>query len=296
MPKRFSTARGREFGERLRKAIANAGFTSRSLADVLAWDEAKLSSLINGKGGTSVVELGVLLGICRVSPTERDYLLSLFPVAHVGDWLQHHGTDGSVPLRTLAANVGAAGTLTSWEQHRLPILLQTPAYMRAEIAASLQCSADELEVRVRVRLDLQKELRRRGFKCVFYVHEAALRLPIGGRENHAEQVHHLLLMAVRSNIAMRVVRAAAGAHAGMGGSFTQLTSPKYEPLVCVEFENSTLFIEDKAAVQSYETVAGLLDQISLNEDESKVLIAGLGEELSGEGPVVQVASGEAAGT
>lgn len=59
MPKRFSTARGREFGDALRKAIASAGFTSRALAEILGWDEAKLSDLINGKGGTSVVELGV---------------------------------------------------------------------------------------------------------------------------------------------------------------------------------------------------------------------------------------------
>lgn len=37
MPKRFSTARGREFGEGMRAAIANAGLTAREVADVLSW-------------------------------------------------------------------------------------------------------------------------------------------------------------------------------------------------------------------------------------------------------------------
>jgi hypothetical protein len=290
MPKRSSTARGREFGNGLRKAIANAGFTSRALAEILGWDEAKLSDLINGKGGTSLVELGVLLGICRVSPAERDHLLSLFPVAHIRDWLQHHGPDQFDPLRTFVENLATAETLINWELHRLPILLQTLAYMHAEIAASAKVSAGELEARVKARLQMQQELRRRGLKCIFYIHEVALRLPVGGRDAHVEQVHHLLRMAVRSNIIIRVVPAAIGAHVGSGGSFTQLTSEKYEPLVCVELENSTLFIEDKGAVQGYETVARSLDQISLDEEESKTLIAALGEELSVEGPAPQVAS------
>lgn len=290
MPKRFSTARGREFGDALRKAIASAGFTSRALAEILGWDEAKLSDLINGKGGTSEVELGVLLGICRVSPSERDHLLSLFPVATIRDWLQHHGTDGLDPLRTFVENLAAAEMLISWQLHRLPILLQTPAYMRAEIKASVKVSAGELEARVKAQLATQQELRRRSLKCVFYIHELALRLPVGGRDAHVEQVHHLLRMAVRSNIVIRVVPAAIGAHVGMAGPFTRLTSAKYQPVVCVDLEYSTLFIEDKLAVQGYETVVRSLGQISLDEEESKALIAALGEELSAEGSTPQVAS------
>ncbi len=78
MPKRFSTVRGREFGDGPRTAIAAAGFSSRALAERVDWDEAKLSGLVNGKGGISDVELGVLLGLCGLNPVERDHLLSLF--------------------------------------------------------------------------------------------------------------------------------------------------------------------------------------------------------------------------
>src|SRR5690349_10874063 len=78
MPKRFSTVRGREFGDGLRAAIAATGMTSRKVAELVDWQEAKLSDLVNGKGGATELELALLLGACRTPPRERDHLLSLF--------------------------------------------------------------------------------------------------------------------------------------------------------------------------------------------------------------------------
>lgn len=46
MPKRISTARGREFGAGLRAAITGASLTSRAVAEFLDWDEAKLSDVV----------------------------------------------------------------------------------------------------------------------------------------------------------------------------------------------------------------------------------------------------------
>jgi hypothetical protein len=54
-------------------------------------------------------------------------------------------------------------------------------------------------------------------------------------------------MAVAQNVAIRIVPTAIGAHVGMGMDrpFTRLTFEKYEPVVCVECETSTAFIEDR---------------------------------------------------
>ena len=189
---------------------------------------------MNGKGGVSDVELGVLLGLCGVSPVERDHLLSLFPVAHVKSWLQEHGTCPPVRHRTLAENLAAATTLISWRGLALPELLQTPAYMRAAIMVSPNVPRTEAEARVKARLTMQEQLRRRGLTCTFYIHQLALSLPVGGADAHQEQVHHLLRMAVRPNVVIRIVPTAIGAHAGMDRPFTRLTFDKYEPVVCVE--------------------------------------------------------------
>lgn len=83
MPKKLSTARGREFGDGLRAVVSSAGLSSRAAAELLDCDEDKLSRLLNGKRGFTEVELAVLLGICRAIAVERDHLLALFPKTHV---------------------------------------------------------------------------------------------------------------------------------------------------------------------------------------------------------------------
>ncbi|WP_156093736.1 DUF5753 domain-containing protein [Lentzea aerocolonigenes] len=278
MPKRFSTVRGRELGNGLRTAIARTDFSSSlALAERLDWDPAKLSGLLNGKGGTSAVELGLLLGICGVEPAECDHLLSLLPVAHVKSWLQVHGTCPPVHHRTLLENIAAAKTLVSWRGLALPEMLQTPAYMRAAMSASPNIPADEVEARVGARLKMQEQLRRSQLTCTFYLHELALSLPVGGPDVRREQLHHLLRRAVRSNIVIRIMPTKIGAHVGMDMPFTRLTFAKYEPVVCVECENSTAFIEDEASLDGYATTVRALSESSLDSEESRVLIARLGE-------------------
>lgn len=107
-------------------------------------------------------------------------------------------------------------------------------------------------------------LVRRNVKCSFFVHEFAL---------------HLLFMANRPNVTIRIVPAAHGAHAGLAGPFTQLTFAKYESLVWVETENSTLLAEAKDAIDGYETVVRALEEQSLGEAESTALITRLYETL-----------------
>lgn len=51
----------------------------------------------------------------------------------------------------------------------------------------------------------------------------------------------------------------------------------YEPVVCVECETSTAFIEDEPSIKAYGEVVRALSESSLDELESTALIAGLGE-------------------
>ena len=53
MPKRSSSVVGREFGNGVRAVIARTGLTRRRLAELLGWQEAKISDLTLGKGGVT---------------------------------------------------------------------------------------------------------------------------------------------------------------------------------------------------------------------------------------------------
>ncbi|MGW6928448.1 helix-turn-helix domain-containing protein [Lentzea sp. NPDC054927] len=274
-------AHGREFGDGLRAAINASGMTARRIAEVLDWNEAKVSDFVNGKGGCTEIELALLLGVCRTPPEERDHLLELFHAAEeTRGWWQRHGSCVPVRLRTLVEQVAAAKTLTTWHPHGLPVFLQSVDYMRAAISASANVPAEEIDQRVKAGQQLQELLSGRGLQCTFYIHEQALHLPVGGHDAHVGQVHHLLLMTVRSNVKIRIVPTAIGAHAGMSGAFTRLTFKTYEPLVFLEHENSTLIEEDKAAVDGYEEVVRSLDSASLDADQSKAVMLQLGENLS----------------
>ncbi|MGW6936862.1 helix-turn-helix domain-containing protein [Lentzea sp. NPDC054927] len=271
MPRRISTVRGREFGEGMRAAIANSGMSARELADLLGWDEAKVSDAVTGRGGVSRLEVALLLGVCRVPAAERDHLLELFSERDKSGWWQLHGRCVPVRSRTAFTHLAAAETLIGWHLHAVPVLLRTADYMRVLLTASATVSADELEERLCALQEMQNLLRN-DLDCTFYIHELALHVRIGEPEEHIGQLQHLMLMANWKKIKILIVPVAAGAHAGMAGPFTQLKFPKYGSLVWTETENSSLFVEKKEAVDGYEDVARALGKISLDEGESMDLI------------------------
>ncbi|MCG8926160.1 helix-turn-helix transcriptional regulator [Lentzea sp. CC55] len=274
MPKRISTVRGREFGAGLRAVITGTGLTSRAVADIVGWHEAKLSDVVNGKGGATLVEIATLLGVCRANAAETAHLLALCPEMHIRGWWQQHGMYPPIQLRTVFEELKAAKTLISWHTHMVPLFLQTADYMREVVRASSTTPADELQDRVKAQLGMQ-ELLRCGVKCTFLIHELALHLPVGGAEVHTGQLLHLLHMANRPRITIRIVPTAHGSHAGLAGPFTYLDFPKYEPLVWTDTENSSLFVEAPEAIKGYEKVIRALDESSLDEVESKGLIVRL---------------------
>jgi uncharacterized protein DUF5753/helix-turn-helix protein len=274
MPRRLSTVRGRELGEGLRKAVGAANLNGRELAGMLGWDPAKLSDLLNGKGGVTELEVAHLLGVCRTPVAERDHLLTLYREASTTGWWQQHGSTLPIKVRTLIEHENIATSLINWQMNLIPGLLQTADYMRAVILACATAPTTEVEQRVSARLARHSIFDRR-LPCTFYLHEQVLHLPVGGVEVLSAQLHHLLRMSVRPYLSLRVLPTARGAHAGLAGTFTWLGFPKINPMVFLESENASLFVEDEASIKGYRKVLGALDRSSLDEEESRRLISTL---------------------
>ncbi|KJK49496.1 hypothetical protein UK23_13650 [Lentzea aerocolonigenes] len=239
--------------------------------------ETKVSDVANGKGTVTQIEVAVLLGVCRTKAPEVAHLMGLFPTRHHGGgWWQEHGARQPIELRTAFENVSASKKIVSWHASMVPFFLQTADYVREVLQASATIPAEELEERTKAHLAMQKALPRKAER-VFFVHESALCLQVGGPQVHAWQMQHLAVTANQPNTAIRIVPSARGAHAGMAGPFTLLTFEKYEPLVWVDTENSSLFVESDDAVKGYDMVVKTLKDTSLSGDESRELIAKLSE-------------------
>lgn len=263
---------GREFGNGVRTALRQAGLTGNDACELLGWDHAKISDMVNGKGGVTEVEVGTLLGLCRVEPAERRHLLGLFVESYEKGWLQF--PDSGVPdqVRTLIEQEQLANDITGWCMNIIPGLLQTSDYIRA--AARKSVTAGDIEALIEARRARLAVLDRpREFD--FFIHEQALRLPVGGADIMADQLHHLLRISVRPYVTLRVVPIAIGAHAGLAGSFTRLKFPKFEPVVFVESLNAGLFLEDKASIALYDKAVTMLDQDALDEGQSRELITSI---------------------
>jgi transcriptional regulator with XRE-family HTH domain len=179
MPKRTSSVVGRSFGDGVRDAIQRAGMTQRRLAELLDWEEAKVSDLVKGKGGVTEVELAMLLGLCGVKPDEARRLLALFRETREKGYLHFPGDGELHPLRTLIEQERLANKVVVWSLSLISGLLQISGYMRAVSERGNLIEAADIDAVLRTKLERQVILHR-SREFVFYIHEQALRLPVGG--------------------------------------------------------------------------------------------------------------------
>ncbi|MGI9001724.1 MAG: DUF5753 domain-containing protein [Pseudonocardia sp.] len=195
--------------------------------------------------------------------------------------MERAGINGSQAAHHLDINHEAkAVTIFEFGSTVVPGLLQTGDYARAVISCIATVPADEVDARVAARLARQRLLSRdRPPRLTFYVHEFVLRLPVGGPAVMAYQLDHLQRLSLRPHVALRVVPAALGAHAGTAGSFTLMEFAGFKPVAYMESETSSLFLETPAEIEAYQRVLAALAETALGEEESRELIASLAIEL-----------------
>lgn len=275
MPKRNSSVVGREFGNGVRNAIEQSGMTQRQLAELLDWQEAKVSDVVQGKGGVNETDVVRLLSYCRVPAAEMERLLALFRESREKGWLLF--PDDGVPeqLRSLVEQERLASKIVVWTMNLIPGLLQIASYIR-EVAEKSTRRLQPMDIDALIRAKLERQaIFRPGREFVFFVHEQALRLPVGGSAVMNPQMNHIMTMLVRRYITFRVVPTAIGAHAGLPGNFTLLSYEKFEPVVYLENLNTGLFLEDKASLDGYTNLLNGLDRDALDAEQSRGLITSI---------------------
>ena len=281
MRDREPTIRSRELGEGLRRAMEHAGLTGKEAAKLLDWSPSWVSRLLSGKRHATAVHVAAFLAVCRATGAERDRLLALCEEQHTPGWFQQHGSRLPQQLLTLIDHESKAVAISEFQEPGVPGLLQTGDYARALLSRSGTVPADEVDARVAARLARQSLFsREHPPRFTFYLHEFVLRLPVGGAAVMSDQLHHLLRMSVRPYLTLRVVPAALGAHAGMAGSFRVMEFAEFKPVVYLESETSSVFLEKPVEIDAYRRILGALAEIALGEGESRELIATLATELS----------------
>ncbi|WP_199439090.1 helix-turn-helix domain-containing protein [Umezawaea beigongshangensis] len=273
-----STARNREIGDLLRAARQRAEMTLTDMAERLGNSPSMLSNIEVGRRGTTVQDLMLYLGHCGAERELADHVQDLATRRDTGYLVRSHRSHVSDELRALILHENMAEHLISYQTMIVPGLLQDEGYARAIIMEADGCTAEEAEPFVQIRLNRQKLLLQyRGPRLSFFVHETALHLEAGDTRVMRDQMLRLALMSSWPNIELRIVPASAGARALLRSQYVLMCLPKAAPVVYVEGEVASLFLENVGQVSVYEHMIDKLDHLARDEGESRAEFARLAD-------------------
>jgi transcriptional regulator with XRE-family HTH domain len=276
---RQPTVRARELGLTLARAAQAKGLSNNELARRLAWSDSRISRLFSGKRNVNNADLAAILAICGVKPPKREELLELGRHALERGWWQDYGNRLPPEIITLSNYEDAALAITTFQTVVVPGLLQTPDYMRALIQRSQTVPNAEIEMWIDVR-DRRQWIFDRQYpaRFLFFLDEYALSRTGPGPDVMSDQVHHLLRMAVRPNVAIRIIPDQVGFHA-THKPFHLMSFNELHPVVFVETDTSALFLEKPATIAAYRRIEAYLATVALDERQSREWLANLATEL-----------------
>jgi hypothetical protein len=167
-----------------------------------------------------------------------------------------------------------AKTITTVSPLLVPGLLQTTDYIWAIMSAAV--STREVETRTAVRIGRREAITRDDpVTLVALVGEAALRQVIGNRQVMVEQLRHLLNMAKKPNVDLRVVPYTTGWHPALEGAFYLIDPKESDPVIHIENRRSGLFLHRQEDVEIYRDAAETVFRVAMSPEGTSGLIAEL---------------------
>ncbi|WIV60989.1 helix-turn-helix domain-containing protein [Amycolatopsis nalaikhensis] len=266
--------RSRQLGERLLQRMAEQDWGVREMSRKLEMSAQWVSSVTRGLHRPDPVHLARFLTVLGIRGAEYRELMAL------GDEMRKPGLlEKPLQLRTLIWHEERATAISQFHGCLVPGLLQTADYARSLIAEiGTATEPDHIDELVFARMSRQVILDKRpSVAFAFFLHEFVLRLPIGrgAPDVMRGQLAHLVRLAERSHISIRVVPARSGGHPALAGHFQLIESASFTPVVYIDSEVSSLFLEEPTDVAAYRRVLEGLDRVALDRAESRRCIADL---------------------
>jgi transcriptional regulator with XRE-family HTH domain len=273
------TLRRRQLGMELRRLREASGVTIDQVAERLECSGSKISRIETGQTGVTPRDVRDMLSIYGVDVEYAETLLRIAREARQKGWWQLYG---DVLTSAYVGLEAAADQVHSYEALVVPGLLQTEDYASTMIrTARPDISLAEVDKRVRVRMSRQSLLTQDDPLDLWVVlDEAVLHRPVGGAEVMRRQLLHLAETAELANVTLQILPFAAGAHAGMDGTFTILLYDESADQNFVFASNAAggLFLEKDEELQRYGFIFDYLRAHALRPDDSMSLIVKLAKE------------------
>ncbi|GGN85404.1 transcriptional regulator [Streptomyces albiflavescens] len=279
-PRTNPTARQRRLGAELRKLREAAGVMSRDVAAYLGTSQAQISHIESGKNGIGEARLRRLAEHYACDDAQLiDALAEMASERDKGWWEEYRGV---LPPRglDLAELEHHAPYVRTFQVVHIPGVLQTEEHVRAaSIFMEPNLPEADREARVAFRMRRQQVLDA-SIPYDAIVHEAALRMRVGGPKVARAQLDHLLRASERTNVGIRAIPFAADGFAGagypmqyVGGVVPQLDT------VQIDTTHGAEFIDATAQLNRYQALLERIDRTALPQEASLDLIRRIAQEL-----------------
>jgi transcriptional regulator with XRE-family HTH domain len=275
-----TSVRSRTVANELRKLREERELSCAEVAKMLGVSVSKISRIETGISGLQSDDVATLLGFYKVPPAKRNELLDLLRRGDQKGWWERQA--GLPKLwRALIDYENKATRIQTYEPLIIPGLLQTGEYCEAMLRGNDDTLSDaELDNLVATRMARQAVLTRSAApQYLAVIHEAALRIWVGGPGTMARQMRHLLSVSQRPNIVLRVVPMSAGANVALRGSFNILELTEEPDLVHVENQITGMFLEEDADLSGYRLALRNILGVALAVDATTTLIDTIATEL-----------------
>lgn len=175
-----------------------------------------------------------------------------------------------------------AAYISSFQAQLVDGLLQTEEYARAVLGVRVE---GDLDAKVAARMERQRILEREHPPLIWVVlSDAVLHQEIGGREVMRNQLAHLLGVQGQEWVKVQVLPFAAGAHAGLMGSFNLLRFEDDPDIVYTEDFVQGHMTANLHALREGSLRYDHLQAAALSVEDSAALIARVMEERYGNEP------------
>ncbi|MFG2553696.1 helix-turn-helix domain-containing protein [Streptomyces sp. NPDC048581] len=280
--KREPTARQMRLAVELRRLREAAGLSAREAAALLGVNSVQISQIELGTSGVSEQRLRRLAAHYACTNEEFIEALTAMATDRTRGWWEEYR--GLLPTSFLDLSELEHHATYRWDVDFLhvPGLLQSEDYARALFSRRVpELPQSELELRVRHRMQRRVIIgEAQPIPYEALVHEAALRIRVGGRATSRAQLARILELSEADHITVRVIPFELDEFADVTADMVYAggTVPRLDTVVR-DGPHGTLFIDSEAQLGVFRTLFRRVEAVSLEPERSRDLIHGLAKEL-----------------
>ncbi|NUP19797.1 MAG: helix-turn-helix domain-containing protein [Streptomyces sp.] len=283
MPLRSNpTYRQQRLGAELRKMREHAGITARAAAALLSSSPMRQSHIENGRSGISEERLRRLASHCSCDDAAYvDALVAMAAERGKGWWEDFRGIVVPAGLN-LAELEHHAVRIQTFQMAHVPGQLQIEDHVRAVFRyGSPELTPQDLDAYVAFRLRRQHIITESpGTPYEAIIHEAALRILVGGRKTAHAQLERILEISELDHVTVRVLPFAAEDFAGAGASMLYLhgSAPQLDTAQ-TDASHGSVFFDAEALLKRYRKRYNQVAGSALDQAQSRDLITHMLQEL-----------------